>query len=806
MKRFNLILLTILQSITGWGQFTGNVESIVSDTLKIKFIEWIDVDNDSLLDLTVITKAPDSTFTILFYKNNNTFQFLHSSTLKTDFTQLSYTLTDFDLDNQIDFVVSALTINNDKFTGALVNKGDFQFEKSMMPLLPAHAEIIKLADLDLDGAKEIILSGGDIGNRVHIYKQVNSNWTVVNDSIALHAYDLILSDFDGDMFTDIFITGRDDSNAFHSTLFINNGNLSFKNLLTLNEIIDAKVAAADLNYDGSMDLFLSGKNSSGLPAASILMSNGMRGFLQHDAPASVISKQLFAGDLNSDGQIDINILGLTTSGQLTNEIKFSPNQILELPGSNVTQQRFGDADRDGDLDLVQVKGNALVFLENTVATKNDHPAKPSNPFALMIFNRLFAYWDKSIDDHTPDIALTYDIALRTEKGEVITGDYDLLNKKRMLVSSGNNGSHNFTLLKNISPGRFELYIQAVDNAYHAGSYGVCRGNGNDGSCSELITETIKTCGQEIVTLTVQQEAHWFSFADGYLGVFQQYPYTKSSTDTLFAYTPSEIPSCSSLKVFLIEHVNELVKRDSLTQYVCEGRELVFTVESKWKEITWSSSLHGILSHQPTINYTVTEPDIVLAELSDGSGCLIERKTKLVISKPELILSNENYQLLKGESVQINASGGETYQWEPGSGLNNSTIANPVATPATTTEYLVTAYDSLGCIDQGKVLIIVEETAFIPNLFTPNEDGKNDALKIYGLNQVRNFSFSIYNRNGSKVYATSNIQEVITSGWNGTVSGVLQPAGVYHWKVQGENSNGKPLLLNGKETGSVILIR
>jgi hypothetical protein len=35
---------------------------------------------------------------------------------------------------------------------------------------------------------------------------------------------------------------------------------------------------------------------------------------------------------------------------------------------------------------------------------------------------------------------------------------------------------------------------------------------------------------------------------------------------------------------------------------------------------------------------------------------------------------------------------------------------------------------------------------------------------------------------------------------------LQPSGVYYWNVKGELSSGRRLLLNGKTSGSVVLIR
>ena len=103
-------------------------------------------------------------------------------------------------------------------------------------------------------------------------------------------------------------------------------------------------------------------------------------------------------------------------------------------------------------------------------------------------------------------------------------------------------------------------------------------------------------------------------------------------------------------------------------------------------------------------------------------------------------------------------------------------------------------------------MIVEQTAFVPNLFTPNDDGRNDDLKVYGLSGVENFEFRIYNREGSLVYASENVSDVLTTGWNGSVRGVKQPGGIYYWTVNGETAIGTKILLNGKTSGSVMLIR
>ena len=87
----------------------------------------------------------------------------------------------------------------------------------------------------------------------------------------------------------------------------------------------------------------------------------------------------------------------------------------------------------------------------------------------------------------------------------------------------------------------------------------------------------------------------------------------------------------------------------------------------------------------------------------------------------------------------------------------------------------------------------------------NNDGQNDQLKIYGLVSAQRFTFSIYDRDGALVYRTSDVLEAVQAGWDGTKNGSEQPPGVYFWKVKGEVPSGQ-LLLNGKDSGSIVLIR
>ena len=75
----------------------------------------------------------------------------------------------------------------------------------------------------------------------------------------------------------------------------------------------------------------------------------------------------------------------------------------------------------------------------------------------------------------------------------------------------------------------------------------------------------------------------------------------------------------------------------------------------------------------------------------------------VTADPEVIEFGESSQLT---AVAIGGTGVYTYSWEPADSLNYANIANPVATPGMTTEYVVTVTDSQGTTAQAAVIVTV----------------------------------------------------------------------------------------------------
>jgi len=68
--------------------------------------------------------------------------------------------------------------------------------------------------------------------------------------------------------------------------------------------------------------------------------------------------------------------------------------------------------------------------------------------------------------------------------------------------------------------------------------------------------------------------------------------------------------------------------------------------------------------------------------------------------------------------------------------------------------------------------------FIPNAFTPNNDGKNDVFKVYG-SALKEAEIRIYTQWGAQIFETGDN----TTGWDGKSTGIPQPVGVYIYVIK-----------------------
>ncbi len=172
----------------------------------------------------------------------------------------------------------------------------------------------------------------------------------------------------------------------------------------------------------------------------------------------------------------------------------------------------------------------------------------------------------------------------------------------------------------------------------------------------------------------------------------------------------------------------------------------------------------------------------------------------VIPAAKIFASKSNDINCNKPFAQLSVTGSTNYIWTPAYGLNNDSIPNPIANPAYTITYIVTATDSAICNGKDSVTVIANfknHGIILPNSFTPNNDGLNDCFGIKYHRDVENLEFIIFNRYGNVVFKTNNAADC----WDGNYNGKPASPGSYVYYIKAKTLCG-PVEI--KE--SVLLVR
>ncbi len=139
-------------------------------------------------------------------------------------------------------------------------------------------------------------------------------------------------------------------------------------------------------------------------------------------------------------------------------------------------------------------------------------------------------------------------------------------------------------------------------------------------------------------------------------------------------------------------------------------------------------------------------------------------------------------------------------WTPAVFLDNPTSYKPAFIGNTETSYRIELKTAAGCltVDTQVVKINKNITIFVPNAFTPNNDGLNDNLKPFmiGIKELR--YFRIFNRWGQLVFETQDPKK----GWDGKQKGVPVQTHTLVWTLEALGADNNIY----KAKGSTVLIR
>jgi gliding motility-associated-like protein len=274
----------------------------------------------------------------------------------------------------------------------------------------------------------------------------------------------------------------------------------------------------------------------------------------------------------------------------------------------------------------------------------------------------------------------------------------------------------------------------------------------------------------------------------------------SSTESVTVTESTDVPSDAA-----IVETNPTCFGDA------DGQIFIESVEGGTPPYTYSLN-GGNFSSAAQFNFlTGGNYDLVI---QDGVGC--EYETSLNLIEPEqlevnLTLSGANTEnaVPLGEGVGLDAEvfGASEFDlvdviWNTLEGFVDdcdSCLTQQVI-PIFSTNYNITVVDENGCTATDEVQLIVDRTrpVFVPNVFSPNNDGINDVVMVYGGASVaRVKSFVVFNRWGEVVYEVYGFQPNDENfGWNGLYRDKVLDSGVFVYYAEVEFLDGEAEIFKG----------
>ncbi|WP_187774917.1 gliding motility-associated C-terminal domain-containing protein [Pedobacter sp. BS3] len=257
--------------------------------------------------------------------------------------------------------------------------------------------------------------------------------------------------------------------------------------------------------------------------------------------------------------------------------------------------------------------------------------------------------------------------------------------------------------------------------------------------------------------------------------------------------------------------------------LCGGSKATLSVDNPGASLTYRwydvSSGGTALGEGPVFTSEALQATTTfyVESVSKTGGCIsVARTAATVTVLPELAAPVVTVQSVTAGSVtfawnaiagatayEISIDNGTTWQ-QPDSGPAGLSHTVSGLKPDVDVTILVRAKGQLACQTSPASAPVKGTSAnplgnqiFVPNTFTPNNDGKNDILYVYG-NTIAKQRFRIYNQWGQLIYESLSQAD----GWDGTFKGQVQPTGVYVYYVEVTFKDGT----SGLKKGTVTLIR
>ncbi len=332
-------------------------------------LQFGDIDNDGDEDVIIAGLSGTGDRSVRVYRNDAGvgFRRVWSDSVFLGTDQGTVNFSDVDNDNDLDVLITGTYPNGPSSypnsSNLYLNDGFGNFTRDLTnTFINVHASAVAFIDIEGDLDSDVIISGRSNSGDALIALYVNDglgNFSLTSgnpfDSIKYGAIDVADIDNDSDM--DIIISGENNDLDRITELYVNDGLGNFSG--TLNDTVfdgmkNGDIVFQDVDYNGTADLAIVGENQLGQNISRLYLNNGSGIFTSSTSStiASADKSSLAFGDVNGDNFADLFIIGQFDTRLYTNNGSgVFTHSLADTVFKSTSNGAIGFSDIDGDNDL-----------------------------------------------------------------------------------------------------------------------------------------------------------------------------------------------------------------------------------------------------------------------------------------------------------------------------------------------------------------------------------------------------------------------------------------------------------------------
>ena len=324
---------------------------------------------------------------------------------------------------------------------------------------------------------------------------------------------------------------------------------------------------------------------------------------------------------------------------------------------------------------------------------------------------------------------------------------------------------------------------------------------------EVVVDVIlPSCGQADGTATATSTGGWEPYTYSWSSSANASALETGLADGNYTVTVTDSTGCTDTETFSLEQLPPI--SDFTFTNVCLGEEMTFEPTTTSGAVAWSWDLgNGNMSDQQNPTLTYAAPGEYEVTVIFGGGCMNDTATHTVsvfapptasfVVEPQMVTTRTDANFV------YTGTGGTEFLWNLGGQI--STDQRPQYTFPEEGLYDISLMvtDANGCTDTitQTIEVMLQPVIYLPNAFMPQGTPANSRFKAYGIGVVA-AELSIFDRWGTLIYFSDDMNEILNSGWDGNYKGEAAPQDAYPYKLKASFYNNTSF----EKLGTVTLVR